>query len=370
MGISAGLIGVGGALSGLFGGGGGIGGGGSVPQFNTPYNATIPPAIIGSQTAGVGANTASMQGLDLNVWGNQGFPTLNQAFEQSRNTFMGPQALQYQFQSAPTAMSMGQNAATTAYNYGQGIFPYAQSLFPYAQSIESMALDPQSALYNRTLAQLQDQINVANTQSGVGTSPYGASVAANALGNFNINWQNNQLQRAIQGGQAASGIMGGGANTIGTAAQIAGTAPQSYLQASGWPFQVQSSVDQALMGLPANYASAMSAAQGPYEQSIADTFNLIGAENQTNQQAVQAYQAQIQAYNANLAAQQQQFSQNQAYGKALGASLGALGGIGSTGSGGNAWSGLNFSNSPLWGALADNNNYFGSQDIYSAGGYG
>lgn len=65
------------------------------------------------------------------------------------------------------------------------------------------AFDPQSALFNRMQGQLMDQSNVANAIAGLGSSPYGASVTANALGNQAIQWQNNLLNRQQQGIQSA-----------------------------------------------------------------------------------------------------------------------------------------------------------------------
>jgi hypothetical protein len=81
-------------------------------------------------------------------------------------------------------------------------------------SILQSGMDPRGALYNRTQQQVTDQQNAVNSLSGVGTSPYGAGVTGQAQQNFNIDWQNQQLQRQIAAGQAASGLSGQQASNI------------------------------------------------------------------------------------------------------------------------------------------------------------
>ena len=113
------------------------------------------------------------------------------------------------------------NAAGAQYgNVGMGLGAQSQSEFGAAnnilaagQNVYQTALDPQNALYNRTAQQLQDQTGATNSMYGLGSSAAGAGVANQALSNFNIDWQNQQLQRQAQGlsayegaGQAASGL--------------------------------------------------------------------------------------------------------------------------------------------------------------------
>jgi hypothetical protein len=75
-------------------------------------------------------------------------------------------------------------------------------------SILQAGMDPRGALYNRTLQQITDQQNAQNAMSGVGTSPYGAGVTGQAQRNFNIDWQNAQLQRQATADQVAQGLSG------------------------------------------------------------------------------------------------------------------------------------------------------------------
>jgi hypothetical protein len=88
---------------------------------------------------------------------------------------------------------------------------YAEAGAPMLEAagtqLYNTAFDPQSALFRRTQQQVMDQSNVANAAAGVGNTPYGASVTSNALGTFDTNWQNQQLQRELSGGAGASNLL-------------------------------------------------------------------------------------------------------------------------------------------------------------------
>jgi hypothetical protein len=433
--ISAGLVGVGGALSGLFGGS-------SVPQYSPYINPSQVAAPVGSALGSAGG--LSSQGAILQNYAlgplTGFYPTAQSATGALTNNPYGPQ---YQG-AAGAASSLGTNAAIQGYNgglnaittgqglltagsnlipagdnllpVGRSLFPVganwiqnanmlpgmAESLIPGAFALQQLGLDPQSALYNQQVNNLTQQIDVANAQAGLSTSPYGTSVLANALGNFNINWQNNQLQRAIAGEQGmagmlntAGGLIGTGANIastgagiygtgagieqtgagivntgagitstgtgeIGQGSQIAGTSPLSYLQSAGLPYSTFQGINQDVLnniGLYGSTVGGLGSLAGTFDQptqtAIQDYLAASGAYNAINQNAVQAYQAQV-------GAQGQQFAQNQLLGSALGRGLGMIGGAGGTGTGGNAWSGLNFNSSPLWSQASGLSSFFNS----------
>jgi hypothetical protein len=85
---------------------------------------------------------------------------------------------------------------------------FAPQLMQAGQSILNTGFDPQSALYNRTLQQVQDQQNAINARSGVQQTPYGAGITGDASRNFNIDWQNQQLQRQALAGPTAASLFG------------------------------------------------------------------------------------------------------------------------------------------------------------------
>lgn len=114
-----------------------------------------------------------------------------------------------------------------------------------ASSILQQGLDPQNALYDRTFDQLRNQTAATNAMSGIGNTPYGASTVDNALSKFNIDWQNNLLNRmatagsAAQGldtaagglGQAAGGLYNTAGGLLGQAGSLGGQAGNLYGQA-------------------------------------------------------------------------------------------------------------------------------------------
>jgi hypothetical protein len=181
------------------------------------------------------------------------------------------------------------------------------ALINAGQQVYNTAFDPQSALYNRTVQQLQDQTGATNSMYGLGSSAAGAGVANQALGNFNIDWQNQQLQRQL------AGLQGYG-SAIGQAGQAAaqggalGSAGAGYTLQSG---QLPYEVGQYLGGQPGqigqNYSQYLQntvygPAQGFQSQAIPYMNAGIGA------QAV-PYQNQVQGAGAAGALASQGISQ-------------------------------------------------------------
>src|SRR5579859_3125427 len=130
--------------------------------------------------------------------------------------------------SANTAMAGAYNAA----NLGGAGAPALQNA---GMSLINTGFDPQNALFRQQQQLLSDQSNVANSMAGLGNTPYGASVNANALGNFDLNWQNQQLQREAAAAGAASPLLQ--------------AAPTLAAGSAALPFHTGSSMDQnALAG--------------------------------------------------------------------------------------------------------------------------
>lgn len=177
-------------------------------------------------------------------------------------------------------------------NFGtqQQLLGAGQGLLGAGQNVYNLALDPQNALYDRTLNQLTQQTGATNSMYGLGSSAAGAGVQNQALSNFNIDWQNNQLSRALQGLQGyAQGLQGytGAANTAGSYGQLgtsqASAAPGYTLTAGQVPYQA----GMALAGAPGQAASAyasgmetgpLSAASSIQDSIIPYLFNGIGAQ--------------------------------------------------------------------------------------------
>lgn len=149
------------------------------------------------------------------------------AYDQLLAFFNNPNIYQY-MQGAQTA---GQSATNAGYQANQS----GNQLLQNAYALMQNAYDPQKKLYNQLQQQNQDQTNVMNSMYGLQSSPYGAGVANQSNQNFNINWQNQQLQRMLQANQGAG-------QDIGAANQLFGGAAQDFLSGGQLPYQAYNDV--------------------------------------------------------------------------------------------------------------------------------
>lgn len=311
MGIMAGVGGLVGGLSGLFG---------------SNANSVSPPpsAIPMADQVGAANSAFSNIGNFANTFGNLGQSTLPNAQNIFNSLYGNPFASMAQT-GANTAAGMGTTAATNAFNTGGALTSAGTGLLPYATQIMNTAFDPQQSLYNSTLNQVQQQANAQNVASGVSTTPYGASVAGADIGNFNVNWQNQQLQRQALGAQAAGGLVNTGAGVANMGAGIQNTAPGQYATAAAMPyatsFGIGSNQNQALGQLLQNYGSAA----GLDNTSIQNYLAFLQAGNASNQTANQQFQTLL---NQNQLAN----NQNMMFGSSIGNALALLGKSNSTNS--------------------------------------
>jgi len=162
------------------------------------------------------------------------------------------------------------------------------------------AFDPQNALYNRTLQQTRDQTLAGLSATGVGNSPYGAGVLGQTLGNFNIDWRNNQLAREQSGLQSYGQYLGQGGNAYSAAGNLGSAGAQAWLTGSSLPYSTYNGIQNAGLG-------ALGTSSGLYgnQSTAAGNYLQIGQ-----------------------AGQQAGFNQAQVNGQNLGAGLSALSGYG------------------------------------------
>jgi hypothetical protein len=305
-------------------------GGGSSGQYYSP----------------TGLGTADQQWQQLQ---SQNFNTYNQSnLGQYGNTSLqqgmgalGQYGPGYQNAANAAGSSYGALAADMSSQANQN-WGTQQQLLGAGQQVFNTAMDPQSALYNRTVQQLQDQTGATNSMYGLGSSAAGAGVANQALGNFNIDWQNQQLQRQATGLQAydqAAGAAGQYGQLAGAqAAQIPG-----YQLASG---QTPYSTAQGIAAQPGALGNTYGQYQNQnvYGQAQGIQGQAIPYMNYgTGAQAV-PYQNQVNGAGAAgaLAAQGiNSIGSNPQVQSALGSAFGSFGGgspsgyFGSTGSAGN-----------------------------------
>ena len=184
-------------------------------------------------------------------------------------------------------------ANTAAQLGGQG----AQALQGAGNSLLQQGFDPQAALFGRTQQQLLDQSNAANASAGLGSSPYGASVTSNALGNFDINWQNNQLQRQATASNAASPLFQA---APGLAASSAAAPSQAYTNQLG---TIGSALNQQLgagiaglnaaspayQAAPGLAASSAAAPGQTFSNQIGQVLQALQTRNQGADQGIAGY---------------------------------------------------------------------------------
>jgi hypothetical protein len=277
--------------------------------------------------------------LDQFSLGGQTLPEILQLAQGIGGAATGPQG---QFATgtagniAPQLVSGGQGLI----GQGGALGGAATSALPYVGQILGNAFDPLSSVYNAALSQTQNQTgaNLANT--GVGSTPYGASVMGNTLGNFNTGWQNSLLSREATGlGAAGSalgqigGAMGQGGNLIEGGGNIA-------MQGGMLPFATLQGLNTGgMQGLTGAIGAGNTASQVP-QTAIGDWLNYLTGGNQ----AIAQNNAANMASAAFQAQQQQQEYQNiaSAFGGlgSLGGGLFGAGGIFGKGLGGGAFSGL------------------------------
>ena len=203
--------------------------------------------------------------------------------------------------------------------------------------IYQTAMDPQNAMFNRGQQQVTDQSNAVNSMYGLGSSPAGAANTAGALSNYDINWQNQQLQRQLQGVQGMT-------QANSAAGNFYGQAPAAYLQGGQMPIQAQITAAQNPASAAAFYSQNYQNAMQPESQ----------AANQSLQYLNYGAGGQANAFNASLGAANYNAGQTQ------GAVNGLMNGLGQMGAPSNGSGMFNFFGGGGSGNQAFNNAYGGS----------
>ncbi len=267
---------------------GGLFGGNQVPQGPPPINVQ-----------GTGATQSNVLGgvQGLGQYNTYDIPGAQQYTQQLLNN---PGIGGY-LQGAGQAGQLGMQAGQQAFGAGGDLYGMGNQVF-------NTAFDPQSALYARTQQQLQDQVRAGEAARGIQTSPYGAGVENKAMSDFNIDWQNQQLQRQLQGLQGAG-------NAFGQGAGLQGQGVGMYQQGSALPYMANQQVGQGQMAALGQLGQfGQQAAQLP-QQQIKDWQDYLNYGNQAAGINNQGYANQLQA-------NQQQWNQD----NALWSGLGQLGG--------------------------------------------
>ncbi len=318
---------------------------------NAMQNTTAP--LLYQNAGAIDSYAAPLQNAGQNIYGagQQALGGANQAFSASQaSPYVGGTALNTSL-GANNAANMAASSAPQAVGAGQNA--YQAGLNTYLTS-----LDPQNALYNYSANQLMNQVNSQQALRGLGNSPEGLNEAGTALGNFNMNWENQQLARQAQGASALnsgasalnSGIgtnlagaatslsgaqsvnqgantyygginnlIGGsnalnqGANTLSntgstmgglsqgaaglynSAGNLANTAAQTMLQGGNMPYATQNSISGNQFTALNNAQTGLSNAMVPTQQTMNNALDYLGFGNSA--QALQLQQQQINNQN-------------------------------------------------------------------------
>ncbi len=132
------------------------------------------------------------------------------------------------------------------------------------------AQDPQNALRDRTQQRITDASRAATSARGIGMSPESAGIENQAVGNFNIDWNNQQLLRLLAGlsgmgtafGQAGQQGQLVGADLTG-AANFGSQVPGATLNSGAVPFQTQQTAYGAPIAAGNTYSTGLNTAFNP-----------------------------------------------------------------------------------------------------------
>ncbi len=169
-----------------------------------------------------------------------------QLAQQLQGAFQGAQGAQPQIQGAygglagmtPQLMQQLLGQAGTAQGAQQQLMGAGNQLWQTAQ-------DPQNALRNRLMQQVQDTSRAGTSMRGIGTGAQAAGLENQATGNFMQDWENQQLGRQYQGLQGMAGAYGQagqqgqavGRNLTG-AMGMGALGPQFLEQGVQYPFDI------------------------------------------------------------------------------------------------------------------------------------
>lgn len=260
----------------------------------TQTSSSISPWTIGN------ANAALQQGMG---YGQAALPFWQSAF-QNQST-IDPSQL---FAAGNQAGGQYGNLAQLAQQYQQFLQNQAnqtagasQNLYGAGNQAWLTSMDPQNALYNRTLQRIQDQSRAASSARGLGMSAEGAGLENQAVGNFNIDWQNQQLGRMLSGLQGMTSAYGGagqqgqltGANLSG-AMNFGAQAPGYTLQSAQTPISAyQQGYDLPAQAADQYYGRTYGAFAQPY-------FTAAGLNGGGQSTTYNPYQSQANNMNAFL----------------------------------------------------------------------
>lgn len=123
------------------------------------------------------------------------------------------------------------------FNLGRQFSGQVAAGLPAASQILNTAFDPQNALYDQTLQRTMDQIGTLMARTGTTDSGTGLAYGGDVLRDFNIDWQNRQLGRQLEGLQGYTAGMTGAGQNLGTGTNLQATGAQNVAAGGAMPYQ-------------------------------------------------------------------------------------------------------------------------------------
>jgi hypothetical protein len=244
-------------------------------SFMSQWGPTIA-STVGSQLAGSGNSAPSVPQLPYQgAAADAAFSDISGLY----NPYQQLQPLEYQ-----QMLAMMQNPNLSGYmdaakrsgqaynKAGNQAGAGAKLLMKDARGIYNSSFDPRSELYNQLQNQNVDQSNVLNSMYGLQSSPYGAGVAGEHLNNFNVDWQNQQLQRQIAGAGAIGQNVSGAQNL-----RLGGA--QDYLKSGLVPYSAYTGAIGDMNNAINGYMQGANAGNVPTQMAIGDWLQYLGMGN-------------------------------------------------------------------------------------------
>lgn len=275
---------------------GGSGGSGPTNAFNGPNT--------GLANSGWASGFGGLENVSQGAY-NAASPLYNQSLSQQQGINYDP----YLGSQQNVGQQYG-NLSNIALNQMGNYQQAGQQMQGAGSQILNRAFDLNMAQYNQTANNLTGQVNAQQAARGLGNSPVGAQELGNTLGNFNTQWNTQQLQNEATGIQSAN-MANNAAGQDYSAMLAAGQAGAGYQQQAG---QIPLNAQQYVAGQPAANASA-------YTQEMGGLGSLYGnvtgqalpyiTGGQGAQQYNTGYNTQQNAANMNLLTQGAQGLYNQ-----------------------------------------------------------
>lgn len=263
---------MGGIVSGIGGLVGDIFGGGQSAPTQSNVQVYQPAGTAGADTNIqnlLNSNTAAVSGANNPYTANSS--NIAQLFQ---SLFNAPTAGGYNT-SAGNAGTAYTNAGNMASNASGQINNSALSLLPGAAQVMQLGLDPQNDLYNRSLQQNTDRANVNNAAYGL-TGQQAAGNTNQANKDFNIDWQNNELQRAIAGLSGAGNAITSASGNAINASNLGTTGAGNILQGGATPYNTSGNIYNNQQTALQNYIQQLLGPVTSSQSTIGDLSGYLG----------------------------------------------------------------------------------------------